>query len=164
MLLTGKLTKFVSPVSISNGIGWTNDNKTMYYIDSLPRKVYKFDYDEKTGAISNQRVFIDYAKDDALGNPDGMCTDTEGRLWIASFGSNTGINCWDPDTGKHIRSVPMPGVKNVTSCCFGGPNYEWLLVTSAAIDQDESEYPNAGSVFVVKGLGVRGTPAYSYKL
>ena len=154
----------MSPVSISNGIGWSKDNKTMYYVDSLPRKVYKFDYDEKMGTISNQREFIDYAKDDALGNPDGMCTDTEGRLWIASFGGNTGINCWDPETGEHIQSISMPGVSNVTSCCFGGPNYEWLFVTSACINQDESQYPNAGSLFVVKGLGARGTPAYKFKL
>ena len=160
----GKLTKHVSPVSISNGIGWTNDNKTMYYVDSLPRKVYKFDFDVSAGTITNQQLFIDYNKEKMLVVPDGMCTDTEGRLWIASFGGSSGINCWDPDSGKHLQSISMPGVCNVTSCCFGGPNYEWLYVTSANVNSDPKEYPNAGHVFVVKGLGARGTPSNKFKL
>ena len=160
----GKLTKCVSPVSISNGIGWSKDNKTMYYNDSLPAKVYRFDFNVDTGTISNQQVLIDYSKDKSLGLPDGLCTDVEGRLWIASYGGKTGVNCWDAQTGEHIRSIPMPGVCNVTSCCFGGPNCEWLFVTSANVFQDPSEYPNAGSIFIVKGLGTRGTHAYKYKL
>ena len=161
----GKLTKWVSPVSISNGIVWSNDNKTMYYNDLLPGKVYKFDYREDDGTISNQQVFIDYAaKGDALGLPDGMCSDTEGRLWIASYSGNGGVNCWDPQTGEHLRSILMPGASNVTSCCFGGPNFEWLLVTSARVGQDPTKYPNAGCVFVVKGLGVQGKPAHRFKL
>ena len=136
----------------------------MYYNDSLPAKVYKFDFDADTGKISNQQVFIDYSKDKSLGLPDGLCTDVDGRLWIASFGGKTGVNCWDSQTGERIQSIPMPGVCNVTSCCFGGPNYEWLFVTSANVFQDPSEYPNAGSIFVVKGLGTRGAPASKYKL
>ena len=136
----------------------------MYYADSLPRKVYKFDYDESGGTITNQQVIIDYEEHSSLLIPDGMCTDTDGRLWIASFGGSSGINSWEPETGKHLRSIPMPGVCNVTSCCFGGPNYEWLLVTSANVFQDPKDYPNAGNVFMVKGLGARGTPAHRCKL
>ena len=136
----------------------------MYYNDSLPTKVYKFDYNEEAGTISNQQVLIDYGADTSLCHPDGLCTDTEGRLWIASFGGPTGVNCWDPKTGRHLRNLPMPGVINVTSCCFGGPNYEWLLVTSANVFQDPTEYPNAGSIFVVKGLGARGSPPTKLKL
>ena len=154
----------MSPVGISNGIGWSKDNKTMYYNDSLPAKVYQFDFNVDTGTISNQRVLIDYSKAKSLGLPDGLCIDVEGRLWIASYGGKTGVNCWDSQTGEHIRSIPMPGVCNVTSCCFGGPNYEWLFVTSANVLEESSEYPNAGSVFVVKGLGTRGAPASKFKL
>lgn len=156
----GTLTRHLSPVSISNGIGWSNNNQTMYYNDSLPGKVYKFDFDLDAGIISNQEILIDYAQDQSLGLPDGLCTDVEGRLWIASyFGCDIGINCWDPSTRAHVKSIPMPGVRNVTSCCFGGPNYEWLFITSSSLYQDLSEYPNAGNVFVVKGLGTRGRPA-----
>ena len=47
----------------------------MYYIDSIPRKVYTFDYNEQEGTLTNQRVCIDFAKDDSVGLPDGMCVD-----------------------------------------------------------------------------------------
>lgn len=48
----GSLHACVNKINISNGLAWTADNKTMYYIDSLPRKVYGFDYDIETGNIS----------------------------------------------------------------------------------------------------------------
>lgn len=48
----GSLHACVNKINISNGLAWTADNKTMYYIDSLPRKVYGFDYDSETGNIS----------------------------------------------------------------------------------------------------------------
>ena len=48
----GSLKKRVDVVDLSNGLAWTSDNKTMYYIDSLPRSIYAFDYDFDTGAVS----------------------------------------------------------------------------------------------------------------
>ena len=48
----GSLHSCLNKINISNGLAWTADNKTMYYIDSLPRKVYGFDYDIETGNIS----------------------------------------------------------------------------------------------------------------
>ena len=58
--LLGKIRKYTSRVSISNGIGWNLDNTVMYYVDSLPKKVYAFDYSEQEGTVTNQRVCIDY--------------------------------------------------------------------------------------------------------
>lgn len=49
--LDGSLKHHVGKISISNGLAWSADNKTMYYIDSIPRKVYAFDYDIDTGNI-----------------------------------------------------------------------------------------------------------------
>ncbi len=58
----GKVTKQLSDITISNGIGWSPDNRTMYYIDSTPKKVYAFDFDESEATISNQRVLVDYSQ------------------------------------------------------------------------------------------------------
>ena len=52
----------------------------MYYIDSIVRKVYSFDYNITEGTIANQKPFVDYAQDDKLGLPDGMCTDVDGKV------------------------------------------------------------------------------------
>ena len=140
----------------------------MYYIDSPAKSIYTFAYSSKDGTISQQEVLIDYAKDAELAIPDGMCRDTEGRLWVASFGGQR-VTCWDPKTKEpeRVMTLRIPGAKNITSCCFGGPNYEWLFVTSARYglnDEELADYPNSGALFVVKNLGARGTPAHMFKL
>merc|ERR550532_660465 len=67
------IEKKVSKVHISNGMAWTEDNKTMYYIDSIPRKVYAYDFDLETGNISNRRTAVEFAPgtEAEYGVPDG---------------------------------------------------------------------------------------------
>ena len=135
----------------------------MYYVDTLIKKVYSFDYNESAGTITNQTVAVDYTQNSALGLPDGMTTDAEGKLWVAGYGG--AVIRWDPATGKKLAYIPIPA-KCVTSCCFGGPNYDKLFVTSATMYAKESElqqYPHPGAVFVVEGLGVHGVPPQKYK-
>jgi sugar lactone lactonase YvrE len=146
-------------IGISNGIDWSLDGKTMYYIDSFPRKIYSFDFDLENGTISNQVMKIDYLNDASLGLPDGMCRDEEGKLWVAgNFCSN--VTRWDPDTGEKLMQIQFP-VKKITACCFGGPNYDVLYVTSGIFGADEEElekYPLSGALFAVYGLGIKGLP------
>ena len=82
-------------ISQGNGLGWNLDNTVMYYIDSLPRKVYAFDYNEQEGTVTNKRVCIDYAKDDSLGLPNGMCVDVQGFF-------DQAVTCWDMNTGDTV--------------------------------------------------------------
>ena len=90
----------------------------MYYVDSLPKKVYAFDYSEQEGTVTNQRACIDYTKDESLGFPDGMCMDMKGRAWVAGFFGQS-VTCWDMNTGEMVDQVKIPA-KRITSCCFGG--------------------------------------------
>ena len=83
-------------VTISNGIVWTADKKTMYYNDTPTMTVQAFDYDDKTGSISNRRVAIKIPR--GMGAPDGMTIDAEGKLWIALWGGYA-VGCFDPETG-----------------------------------------------------------------
>jgi len=75
------------------------------------------------------------------------------------------VTCWDMNTGEMVDQIKVPA-KRTTSCYFGGPNYEWLFVTSACHGvetAEREEFPHAGGIFVVKGLGTRGAPAYQFK-
>ena len=72
-------------VDISNGLEWSLDGKTFYYIDSLAFKVEAFDYESKDGQISNRRTVFDLKENGIKGNPDGMTIDTRGHLWVAVF-------------------------------------------------------------------------------
>lgn len=163
----GSLKKRVEVVDLSNGLAWTADNKTMYFIDSLPRCIYAFDYDIETGDVTNQREIIKYPEDsiDTLGYPDGMCIDTEDKIWVANYSAGKVIR-WDPETGNQLQVIEIPGAKRTTSCCWGGKNYDELYVTSCAIDMTEDDFEteaNAGSVFRVTGLGAKGLPPHIYQ-
>ncbi|XP_032364820.1 regucalcin [Etheostoma spectabile] len=155
------VTRHLRQVDISNGLDWSLDQKTFFYIDSLSLSVDAFDYDLETGDISNRRVV--YRLQEGEGLPDGMAVDADGRLWVACYNGGRVINI-DPATGVRVRSVSLPVMKT-TSCCFGGPGYSDLYVTSASLGLDQSErreQPLAGHTFRVTGLGVKGRPSNSF--
>jgi sugar lactone lactonase YvrE len=148
-------------VSISNGIVWTRDKKTMYYNDTPTGTVQAFDYDNKTGVISNRRVVIRIPR--GGGGPDGMTIDSEDKLWIALWGSGT-VCRYDPIAGEKMQTVKVPA-PNVSSCAFGGKNLETLYITTARawVNADKlKEFPLSGGLFSVKP-GVRGVPAFFYE-
>ena len=68
-----------------------------------------------------------------------MCMDSSGRLWVAGFFSGPGITCWDPATQDKVEQIDIPAHR-VTSCCFGGPNFELLFVTSACTNVAKDEW------------------------
>jgi sugar lactone lactonase YvrE len=144
-------------VTISNGLGWSPDRRTMYYIDTPTGRVDAFDYSEQTGAISNRRAFVEVAP----GHPDGMTVDDEGCLWVALWGGR-GVNRYDP-AGRPAGTVRLP-VTSVTSCCFGGPNRSTLFITTSqqgVTPERLAEEPDAGRVFRVDP-GVTGPTATPY--
>uniref|UniRef100_A0AAQ5Y3G2 Regucalcin n=1 Tax=Amphiprion ocellaris TaxID=80972 RepID=A0AAQ5Y3G2_AMPOC len=140
------VTKHLSQVDISNGMDWSLDQKTFFYIDSLSLTVDAFDYDVTTGKIGNRRVV--YRMQEGEGLPDGMTMDAGGRLWVACYNGGRVINI-DNATGVRLQTIPLPATKT-TSCCFGGPDYSDLYVTSASLGLDQSELkhqPQAGHTF-----------------
>jgi sugar lactone lactonase YvrE len=148
-------------VTISNGIVWTADKKTMYYNDTPTGTVQAFDYDDKTGEISNRRVVIKIPR--GGGGPDGMTIDADGNLWVALWGSGT-VGKFDPNTGQLLQKVIVPA-PNVSSCAFGGKNLDVLYITTARAWMNEEklkQFPLSGGLFSVKP-GVRGVPAFYYK-
>ena len=157
------IKQHLSKVELSNGLDWSIDDKHLYHINSIPKKIYSYDYNSDSGMISNQREVIDFSTDSSLGYPDGMCRDSEGKLWVAGVcGSN--VSRWDPETGKRLLKIDMP-VVHPTACCFGGPDYSTLYVTSGTFgssDEEIEKFPLSGSLFAITGLGVTGLPANSF--
>jgi sugar lactone lactonase YvrE len=143
----------------SNGMAWSNDSRTMYYIDSAKKKVRACDYDNNTGKIYNDKTAFKLKDDKYV--LDGMTIDSEDFLWIAIWGGERVIRV-NPATGKEVAQVRVPA-KNVTSCCFGGPNLTTLYITTAAHETDTSLFPLAGGVFSFE-TNVVGTPMNRYSL
>ena len=152
--------KMLGDIAISNGIIWSLDHTTMYYIDTLRKNVRAFDYDIDSGDISNEQVIIDVPEE--IGMPDGMAIDTEGMLWVAHYGGSC-VCRWHPDTGELLEKIEMP-VTQVTACAFGGPNLDTLFITSAAQELDAAELarqPLAGALFSIK-TPYQGVPSFRF--
>ena len=147
-------------VTVSNGIVWSLDEKTMYYIDTRTRQVEAFDYDKATGAISNRRVAVEIPE--GQGSPDGMTGDAEGNLWIAHWGGWR-VSRWDPRSGKHLATVHVPAA-HVTSCAFGGRDLGDLYITTARSGLNEealAQQPSAGGLFHYRSA-VKGVRAFEF--
>ncbi len=144
-----------SGIGISNSLAWSPDDRVFYFADSLPRKIFAYDFDAETGAIGNRRVFTDCR--DQPGVPDGSTVDVEGYLWNAQWDGWRLVR-YTPN-GRIERIVDLP-VQKPTSCMFGGPDLATLYVTSAVWDltaEALARQPHAGGVFALD-VGVRGLP------
>jgi sugar lactone lactonase YvrE len=152
------VTTVLTGITLSNGLDWTDDDRTMYYIDSLAHGVDAFDFDAPSGAIGRRRRLIDIASDPTAPTgetlPDGMTLDAEGFLWVAIFGASE-VRRYSPQ-GALDCTVELP-VCAATSCAFGGEDLADLYITSNVVFDDSRE-PLAGALFRCTP-GVRGRPA-----
>ena len=140
-------------LTLSNGLAWSPDDRTLYFIDSTTYRVDAIDFDLDTGTLGARRPFV--TVDRGLGMPDGMAMDVDGCFWVALFGGS-GVCRFTP-RGALDRMVEVPAT-NVTSCTFGGSALDELYITTAAEGLDaraRREQPHAGGLFAVDA-GVSG--------
>ncbi|GAC1374170.1 MAG: SMP-30/gluconolactonase/LRE family protein [Hymenobacter sp.] len=157
----GSLHVMLRHITNSNGIAWSLDRSTMYYIDTPTLTVQAFDYDDLTGTITNPRVVIRIPAT-VGGVPDGMTLDAEGKLWVALWGGGA-VHCYDPASGALLQGISVPA-PFTSSCAFGGPNLETLYITTARgglTTEQLQQFPLSGDLFTVQP-GVRGVAACFY--
>jgi D-xylonolactonase len=115
--------------TLSNGIGFSPDNQTIYTTDSVRRIIYAHDYNARSGSLSNKRVFA--RLNESEGVPDGLAVDADGFVWSALWFGGCVVR-FDPD-GKEVMRYRLPAMQ-VSSLCFGGPRLSELFVTTASDD------------------------------
>ena len=153
--LDGVLHLLLEGIGISNGMAFTLDRRQMYYTDSEALCIYIFDYDEKTGALTNQRVWL--RTPEGAGTPDGMTVDSQGYVWSARW-DDSALYRYTPD-GLEERRIAFPARK-VSSVIFGGDDLNDLYVTTALMDGTKGEEgAGAGALFRLR-LGIRGLPEF----
>jgi sugar lactone lactonase YvrE len=150
-----RVEKKFSPVTNSNGIIWSRDGGTMFYIDTPSKKIRAFDFDTATSAISNERVIWDTSADTSV--PDGMTIDNQDRLWIA-FCHGAKVVCFDPATKTVEQQIDFPCIET-TACAFGGPDLQDLYITTGL--KPGLEEPLAGRLFVCRP-GATGVPSSAF--
>jgi sugar lactone lactonase YvrE len=139
---------------VCNGPAFSPDSRTLYFSDTIGRRLLAYDLDPQSGRIGPPKLFASTPTDAGL--PDGITVDAEGCLWSAQYGGGRLLR-FAPD-GRLDRAVELP-IAHLTSCCFGGPNLDTLYVTSGrGSELDESG--GAGGLFAFQPgvTGIQETP------
>ncbi len=140
--------------AICNGLGWSLDNRVMYFTDSLDHTIYAYDFDLPTGGIANRRV---WARVEPPATPDGLAVDSQGCVWSCLWDGGRVVR-FDPQ-GRVMEEIRLP-VPRPTACAFGGAELDVLYITSAwegYTAEERRRYPLSGDLFVAQP-GVKGLP------
>jgi len=172
--------------STANGLAWSPDNHTLYWVDTPSHTVWAWDFEPSSGAMSQQRVFARFvpkptgwqspaviaAQPDSAasnpslasygGRPDGAAVDVAGNYWVAMFEGQR-VCQFAPD-GRLLASFPTP-MMCPTMVCFGGEDLKTLYLTSASKNRPADElaaYPLSGQVVSMR-VEVAGLPVYFFR-
>jgi sugar lactone lactonase YvrE len=160
-----QLVRKAEGITVSNGLAWSPNGRTMYWSDTKAHTIYAFDFDPASGEISGRRVFASFPLkvpgaplEGYGGRPDGAAVDVEGGYWVAMFEGQRLLRL-SPE-GQVTREVALP-VRCATMPCFGGPDLKTLYITTARENrpaQELMEQPLAGCVLAMD-VDVPGLPA-----
>lgn len=166
--LDGVLGREADGITVSNGLAWSPDGRTMYWSDTTSHRVFALDFDPASGRATNRRVFAQFEPrregqplDDYGGRPDGATVDAEGNYWVAMYEGGRVLQL--SPRGELLREIRLP-VRCPTMPCFGGPELRTLYVTTASQKRPPEELaaqPWAGCVLQLEP-GVAGLPTPSY--
>lgn len=151
-----ELSRLQGGVVCANGLGWSPDNRALYFCESFRFAISAYDFDLDAGVLSARRVFATVDQTGG-GFPDGLTVDAEGGVWSAHNGVGRVVR-YAPD-GEVTHEVEMP-VPQPTSCIFGGPDLDVLFITTSRQNMTPAQlvrYPLSGSVFAARP-GLSGAP------
>jgi sugar lactone lactonase YvrE len=146
----GGLATALTGVTISNGIDWSDDGSTVFYVDSTTGRIDTFAFDGATGELGDRQCFAEI--ESSLGVPDGLTLDAEGGVWVALWDGGA-VRRYAPG-GTLDAVVPLP-CGRVTACSFGGDDLDELFITTSRQGLPAGADPSGGALFRCRP-GVRG--------
>lgn len=160
----GRLDRMAGDVTVSNGLAWSPDGRTLYWSDTKAHRVQALDFDAHEGSLAHRREFARFEPKPADGTlagyggrPDGAAVDSQGRYWAAMF-EGARLVCLSPH-GQLLHELPLP-VRCPTMPCFGGDDLRTLFVTTSRENRPADELaatPWAGQVLMCR-VDVPGLP------
>lgn len=153
---SGRATVALEGIGISNGIDFTIDGRTAYYIDTTTRTLERLDIDP-FGDVLGRNDVVTFLPGE--GDPDGLVLDDEGCIWVAMW-DGWSVRRYSPD-GDLLAVVKVP-VARPTAVCFVG---DLLVITTCSGWLPEGwvqEQPDAGKLFTARA-GVSGPAARAYR-
>jgi sugar lactone lactonase YvrE len=152
----GETTVWRRNIGISNTLGWSPDRKQFYFADSPANVIWQYDYDPATGAIENERPFLEGF---SRGLPDGSNVDSEGYVWNCRFFGGCVVRVAPDGVVDHVVEMP---VRNITTCTFGGKDLKTLYVTTAKAEAPAADRL-AGGLYAVP-LRIAGQPENQFRI
>lgn len=143
----------INQLTISNGLCWNKSGNILYHADSPTQQIFQYDFCSTTASISNKRLFATTNHD---AYPDGSTVDNQDFLWNAQWGSSKVVR-YD-HLGDINFTIKLP-VSQPSCVAIGGPNLDWLIITTAQqglSDEALLNQPMAGNVFIYQLTGVTG--------
>jgi sugar lactone lactonase YvrE len=154
--LDGSTERVFGDVTISNGLAFTANGEAAYYIDTRTRRIDVFSVHDSE--LSDRRPFVSVRE--GVGNPDGLCVDSEGGVWVALYGGSA-VHHYGIE--GRLEDVIEVGAMKVTSCTFGGPALSTLYITTSRENLGAQEEPAAGAIFSAD-VGVVGVPVLTSEM
>lgn len=161
-----QLLRAAGEITVSNGLAWSPDGRTLYWADTPAHVVQACDFDPLQGALSHRRVFARFTPRDPAqplagygGRPDGATVDAEGCYWVAMF-EGARILRFSPG-GELLQTLHLP-VRCPTMPCFGGPDLRTLFITTSREKRPAEELaamPWSGRVLQLR-VEVPGLPTH----
>src|SRR5260221_5195163 len=146
-------------MTISNGLAWSPDGRTMYHADTPTRTIRAFDYDPVTGTPSRPRVFAQWHGE--TDRPDGGAVDSAGNYWTAFYGGGKVLQI--SPRGETLAEFTIPAMCP-TMCAFGGADLKTVYVTTARQRREPEELarlPQSGGIFSMR-VDVSGRPGPAF--
>ena len=128
----GEVETLASGITESNGLAWSHDGGTLYYVDSGEPAVRRYRYD--AGSIPQREQDLCVVPD-GHGVPDGICIDADGAVWVGIW---EGGALWRVSPDGELLDVIDAPVSRPTCPGFGGPGLAQLFVATAWEGMDEA--------------------------
>lgn len=161
----GSLRDVDKPVTVSNGVAFSLDGRTLFHADTSAHIIRTYDVDPASGMLSGERVLRRFSDDkaapDYIGRPDGAAVDAEGAYWCAMYEGGRLLRL--SSSGETLDEILLP-VRCPTMMAFGGPDLKTLYVTCASKERPQEEltrYPLTGKVLALR-VTVPGVPEPLY--
>ena len=152
-------TQVIENTGTANGMGFSNNEKKLFFCDSKTSDVSVFDYDKTTGEISNRKIILQTLRSES-GSPDGLCVDSEDNIWVGRWDGSSIAQI--DQNGRELQRIKFP-TRKITTLCFGGEDLTNIYINSAGGDDIQQNGQLAGALFHLR-LGIKGKYEYRSRL
>jgi sugar lactone lactonase YvrE len=147
-------------VTVSNGLAFSPDGKTMYHADTKAHRISAYSFDLDAGQPEDARIFHQFDSTRGPGyegRPDGAATDSDGDYWVAMYEGGCVLQL--ARTGEVLSRHLLP-VRCPTMPAFGGEDMQTLFITSVShgrTPEELAQFPDSGQVLAMPAP-VKGKP------